>query len=131
LLRKSDAKREHLKKAAGEPRRQAEVSPVPQSPGARSRAGGSLFPSQIVSKKELDHVPFLLLSWTFGRSPARRGKRRNPAPTSPQRRHSFRLRLEALEPRLTPGAVTLASFTGTKGANPKAGLIMDSSGNLC
>src|SRR5262249_50285683 len=40
--------------------------------------------------------------------------------------------LEQLETRLTPSFVlsTLASFNGTNGSSPEAGLIMDSSGNL-
>jgi uncharacterized repeat protein (TIGR03803 family) len=42
------------------------------------------------------------------------------------------LRLEQLETRLTPSVVltTLASFDGSNGATPQAGLVMDPSGNL-
>jgi uncharacterized repeat protein (TIGR03803 family) len=37
---------------------------------------------------------------------------------------------EQLEPRCVPTIITLATFNGTNGANPQAGLIQDSSGNL-
>src|SRR6516165_8888952 len=51
----------------------------------------------------------------------------------PQRSRSVRLRLEQLEDRIMPTGPTLtavASFNGTNGASPYAGLIMDGSGNL-
>jgi len=54
---------------------------------------------------------------------------RQPQPL-PARRGT-RLVLEELETRLTPSLSTLASFAGApSGANPHAGLIMDSIGNL-
>ena len=61
-------------------------------------------------------------------SHARRGQRPNPA----ARPRKARLFLEQLESRVTPsfGLSTLGIFTGANGQSPKAGLIMDSSGNL-
>jgi uncharacterized repeat protein (TIGR03803 family) len=70
------------------------------------------------------------LTWTLWRSHARRAKPRNPATTSLHRRRSFRPGLEALETRLTPSLTALASFNVTNGSYPRAGLVMDSSGNL-
>jgi uncharacterized repeat protein (TIGR03803 family) len=70
------------------------------------------------------------LSGTSSHSQARRGKRRNPVTTSPQRRHTFRPSLEGLEIRLTLSLTTLASFGAHTGAGPVGGVIMDSSGNL-
>ena len=51
------------------------------------------------------------LSWPLLRSNARRGQRRNPATTSPQPRHTFRPRLEALEIRLTPSITAQNNLT--------------------
>ncbi len=52
----------------------------------------------------------------------------------PRQRHPLRsvpLAVEQLETRITPYALsTLASFNGTNGSSPEAGLLMDSSGNL-
>ena len=86
--------------------------------------------AQIASRQEVDHVPCILAFLDFLRSQTRRARRRNSATASSQRRHSFRPILEALETRLTPSLTTLASFNGTYGEGSKAGLIMDSSGNL-
>ena len=41
-----------------------------------------------------------------------------------------RIELERLEDRVTPTLVPLASFDGTNGAYPYAGLVMDSSGDF-
>ena len=73
-------------------------------------------------------------TWRLGsssHSQARRAIRRNLATTSPQRRHTFRPGLEALEIRLTLSLTTLASFGAfPNGYSPVGGVIMDSSGNL-
>ena len=68
------------------------------------------------------------LSWPNSRSHARRGKRPNLA--APLRK--ARLFLEQLESRVTPssGISTLGIFTGANGEYPRAGMIMDSGGNL-
>ncbi len=69
------------------------------------------------------------LSGTFTHKQARRTSvvtRRQRRP----RRHTFRPGLEGLEIRLTLSLTTLASFGGSNGDGPIAGLIMDTSGNL-
>ena len=70
------------------------------------------------------------LSGTLSHSDAGRGRRRNRVTTSPQRRHTVRPSLEALEIRLTLSLTTLASFASNNGGGPVGGVIMDSSGNL-
>ncbi|MGH7168702.1 MAG: choice-of-anchor tandem repeat GloVer-containing protein [Gemmataceae bacterium] len=76
-----------------------------------------------------DWLQQLAQGWFDSHGMARRRAGRSPSFT----RRRVRLRLEQLEDRITPTGPTLsalASFNGTNGANPEAGLIMDSSGNL-
>ena len=64
-----------------------------------------------------------LLSYLFGKSD--QALKRKPP------RGGYRPGIDRLEDRRMPsGLVSLATFNGTDGANPIAGLIMDSSGNL-
>ncbi len=69
---------------------------------------------------------FFLLRWEP--SFRKRSRKRIPKQT-----FSVRLQLEQLEDRITPTSptiTTLASFNGTNGSGPKAGVIVDKSGNL-
>jgi uncharacterized repeat protein (TIGR03803 family) len=69
-----------------------------------------------------------LPSWLrFATSALQRARSQNGV-----RRRSVQLGVEQLETRLTPSIAlsTLASFNGTNGSSPEAGLVMDSSGNL-
>jgi uncharacterized repeat protein (TIGR03803 family) len=62
-------------------------------------------------------------------SPFRKRRRKR----IPQHTRSVRLQLEQLEDRITPTGptiTTLGSFNGTNGSEPKAGVIVDTSGNL-
>ncbi len=76
--------------------------------------------------------PMLTSLWlALSGKPTRQAVLRRRGCRRPQRAF-VRLHLEQLETRLTPSYVlsTLASFNGSNGSFPKAGLVMDSSGNL-
>ncbi len=72
--------------------------------------------------------PSSWFSWPSSSNRILRGQRRNSA----SRSKKTRLFLEQLESRVTPsiGLSTLGIFTGANGQSPRAGLIMDGSGNL-